>query len=273
MELSAIGEQVFAVESILKKRVKKGNVEYLLKWKGWPPKYSTWEPEQHILDQRLLQAFQEKEQRDRVVGHKRKVSKVKRLLLENTIYTMDLRSAHKAPEKPQSRLRLSLTGSLDPGAEDQEYDPCRRMLRPRLAHQTSDPQRSSSLTPSSEVWGDGDDEEEEEEEEDEVEEEDERQVEEDIELEEEKNKIHRKTMAEKNGNLLKGQDRGWSSAIGPKEKQVNSGSKKSSDWTPGQVSCGPGEVTVTDVTINSLTVTFREALVAKGFFRAWGLEF
>ncbi|MBN3323440.1 CBX7 protein, partial [Atractosteus spatula] len=38
MELSAIGEQVFAVESIIKKRVRKGNVEYLLKWKGWPPK-------------------------------------------------------------------------------------------------------------------------------------------------------------------------------------------------------------------------------------------
>uniref|UniRef100_A0A672FMJ7 Chromobox homolog 7b n=1 Tax=Salarias fasciatus TaxID=181472 RepID=A0A672FMJ7_SALFA len=53
MELSAIGEQVFAVESIVKKRVRKGNVEYLLKWKGWPPKYSTWEPEEHILDKRL----------------------------------------------------------------------------------------------------------------------------------------------------------------------------------------------------------------------------
>uniref|UniRef100_A0A3B3ZHW0 Chromo domain-containing protein n=2 Tax=Periophthalmus magnuspinnatus TaxID=409849 RepID=A0A3B3ZHW0_9GOBI len=60
MELSAIGEQVFAVESILKKRVRKGNVEYLLKWKGWPPKYSTWEPEMHILDHRLLQAFNNK---------------------------------------------------------------------------------------------------------------------------------------------------------------------------------------------------------------------
>ena len=133
---------------------------------------------------------------------------------------MDLRSAHKAPEKPQPRLRLSLTGSLDPGVEDQEYDPCRRMLRPRLAHQTSDPQRSqrsSSLTPSNEVWGDGDDEEDEDEEEEEEEEEDEeeedeeeeeeeeeRQVEEDIELEEEKNKIHRKATAEKNGNLLNG---------------------------------------------------------------------
>uniref|UniRef100_A0A8D2D3X9 Chromo domain-containing protein n=1 Tax=Sciurus vulgaris TaxID=55149 RepID=A0A8D2D3X9_SCIVU len=56
MELSAIGEQVFAVESIRKKR----KVEYLVKWKGWPPKYSTWEPEEHILDPRLVLAYEEK---------------------------------------------------------------------------------------------------------------------------------------------------------------------------------------------------------------------
>uniref|UniRef100_A0AAY4C5E8 Chromo domain-containing protein n=1 Tax=Denticeps clupeoides TaxID=299321 RepID=A0AAY4C5E8_9TELE len=59
MELSAIGEQVFAVESIIKKRIRKGHVEYLLKWKGWPPKYSTWEPEEHILDPRLVLAYEE----------------------------------------------------------------------------------------------------------------------------------------------------------------------------------------------------------------------
>uniref|UniRef100_F6RQE0 Chromo domain-containing protein n=1 Tax=Monodelphis domestica TaxID=13616 RepID=F6RQE0_MONDO len=59
MELSAIGEQVFAVESIRKKRVRKGKVEYLVKWKGWPPKYSTWEPEEHILDPRLVMAYEE----------------------------------------------------------------------------------------------------------------------------------------------------------------------------------------------------------------------
>lgn len=41
------------------------------------------------------------------------------------------------------------------------------------------------------------------------------------------------------------------------------------EWRPVM---GPEEVTVTDVTINSLTVTFREALVAKGFFRSWELE-
>lgn len=63
MELSAVGERVFAAECILKKRQKKGKVEYLVKWKGWAPKYNTWEPEENILDHRLLDAF-ERTQRD-----------------------------------------------------------------------------------------------------------------------------------------------------------------------------------------------------------------
>uniref|UniRef100_A0A3Q3VZB3 Chromo domain-containing protein n=1 Tax=Mola mola TaxID=94237 RepID=A0A3Q3VZB3_MOLML len=146
MELSAIGEQVFAVESIVKKRVRKGNVEYLLKWKGWPPKYSTWEPEEHILDQRLVQAYEEKEQRDRALGHRRKGSKAKRLLQERT---------------------------------DE-----------------------------------------------------------------------------------------WSSTIGT-DAVPASGRPDDDVWRPA---VAPGEVTVTDVTLNSLTVTFRESRMAKGFFRDCGLE-
>uniref|UniRef100_A0A8C6VP67 Chromobox 7 n=1 Tax=Naja naja TaxID=35670 RepID=A0A8C6VP67_NAJNA len=81
MELSAIGEQVFAVESIRKKRVRKGKVEYLVKWKGWPPKYSTWEPEEHILDPRLVMAYEEKEERERASGYRKRGPKPKRLLL------------------------------------------------------------------------------------------------------------------------------------------------------------------------------------------------
>ncbi|MGH0149872.1 UNVERIFIED_CONTAM: hypothetical protein FKN15_025219 [Acipenser sinensis] len=38
MELPAAGEHVFAVESIEKKRARKGRVEYLVKWRGWSPK-------------------------------------------------------------------------------------------------------------------------------------------------------------------------------------------------------------------------------------------
>ena len=36
------GDQVFAAEAITKKRVRKGKIEYYVKWKGWSPKYSTW---------------------------------------------------------------------------------------------------------------------------------------------------------------------------------------------------------------------------------------
>uniref|UniRef100_A0A3B3D9K7 Chromobox homolog 7b n=1 Tax=Oryzias melastigma TaxID=30732 RepID=A0A3B3D9K7_ORYME len=140
MELSAIGEQVFAVESILKKRVRKGNVEYLLKWKGWPPKYSTWEPEEHILDRRLVQAFEEKEERERVISCKKKSQKAKKLFLEVGF----------------------------PGAD------------------------------------------------------------------------------------------GWTSPADPNVVDA------ASAWRPGEA---PGDVTVTDVTLNSLTVTFRESRMAKGFFR------
>uniref|UniRef100_A0A8C6P582 Chromobox 4 n=1 Tax=Nothobranchius furzeri TaxID=105023 RepID=A0A8C6P582_NOTFU len=38
MELPAAGEHVFAVESIEKKRSRKGRVEYLVKWRGWSPR-------------------------------------------------------------------------------------------------------------------------------------------------------------------------------------------------------------------------------------------
>ncbi|XP_054913441.1 chromobox protein homolog 7 isoform X2 [Poeciliopsis prolifica] len=248
MELSAIGEQVFAVESILKKRLRKGNVEYLLKWKGWPPKYSTWEPEEHILDRRLVQVFEDKEERDRVIGHRRKGSKSKRLLMQNTVYTMDLRSAHKIPAKPAPRLRLSLTRSLVPDDEEDEDedDAC----VPSRTHRNTKQSRRLSLNlqrPSQDAW-----EEEEDEKEEEISAEDsEHREEEEAEMREGVFNGHR------------GPDN-WSTAVG-------SGGTAAPDklWRP---MVGPGEVTVTDVTLNALTVTFRESRAARGFFRDWGLE-
>uniref|UniRef100_A0A8C7QML5 Chromobox homolog 8a (Pc class homolog, Drosophila) n=1 Tax=Oncorhynchus mykiss TaxID=8022 RepID=A0A8C7QML5_ONCMY len=56
MELSAVGERVFAAESIIKQRIRRGRMEYLVKWKSWSKKYSTWEPEENILDARLFAA-------------------------------------------------------------------------------------------------------------------------------------------------------------------------------------------------------------------------
>lgn len=60
MEHKSLGEMVFAAEKITKKRLKNGRTEYLVKWKGWSPKYSTWEPEENILDPRLIEIFKDK---------------------------------------------------------------------------------------------------------------------------------------------------------------------------------------------------------------------
>ncbi|XP_015920855.2 polycomb group protein Pc [Parasteatoda tepidariorum] len=58
MELSSVGERVFDAEYIQKKRIRRGKVEYLVKWKGWSSRYNTWEPEENILDVRLFEAFE-----------------------------------------------------------------------------------------------------------------------------------------------------------------------------------------------------------------------
>ncbi|XP_072550068.1 chromobox protein homolog 8a [Salminus brasiliensis] len=72
MELSAVGERVFAAESIIKRRIRRGRMEYLVKWKGWSQKYSTWEPEENILDERLFAAFEERERERELYGPKKR---------------------------------------------------------------------------------------------------------------------------------------------------------------------------------------------------------
>ncbi|XP_010872562.2 E3 SUMO-protein ligase CBX4 [Esox lucius] len=82
MELPAAGEHVFAVEGIEKKRIRKGKMEYLVKWRGWSPKYNTWEPEENILDPRLLVAFQNRERQDQLIGYRKRGPKPKHLLVQ-----------------------------------------------------------------------------------------------------------------------------------------------------------------------------------------------
>ncbi|CAL1266179.1 unnamed protein product [Larinioides sclopetarius] len=71
MELSSVGERVYAAECVQKKRIRRGRVEYLVKWKGWSTRYNTWEPEENILDVRLLEAFEASQARDHATPRKR----------------------------------------------------------------------------------------------------------------------------------------------------------------------------------------------------------
>ncbi|XP_056263866.1 chromobox protein homolog 8a [Pseudoliparis swirei] len=82
MELSAVGESVFAAESIIKRRIRRGCWEYLVKWKGWSQKFSTWEPEENILDARLFAAFEEREREKELFGPKKRGPKSETFLLK-----------------------------------------------------------------------------------------------------------------------------------------------------------------------------------------------
>ena len=48
---------VYAAEKILKARKRHGRHQYLVKWANFPISESTWEPEENILDRRLLENF------------------------------------------------------------------------------------------------------------------------------------------------------------------------------------------------------------------------
>ncbi|XP_057681161.1 chromobox protein homolog 2-like isoform X2 [Corythoichthys intestinalis] len=70
MEGVTVG-QVFDAECILSKRPRKGKFEYLVKWRGWSSKHNSWEPEENILDPRLLAAFHKREQEREMLFQKK----------------------------------------------------------------------------------------------------------------------------------------------------------------------------------------------------------
>ncbi|KAB0391539.1 hypothetical protein E2I00_014582, partial [Balaenoptera physalus] len=185
-----------------------GKVEYLVKWKGWPPKYSTWEPEEHILDPRLVMAYEEKEERDRASGYRKRGPKPKRLLLQAGAPELvdkgplvpTLPFPLRKPRKAHKYLRLS-----------------RKKFPPRGPNLESHSHRRELFLQESPA-----------------------------------------------PDVLQAASE-WEPAEQPPEEEADADlAEGPPSWTPTLPS---SEVTVTDITANSITVTFREAQAAEGFFR------
>ncbi len=120
---SDLGEMVFAAEKISKKRLRKGKVEYLVKWQGWGPKYSTWEPEENILDARLIEQFKEKQEQTnekeklKPQSRKRKPSQAENLKLDKNSKIEPLKTVDNDKEFEKSVNGLEADLKRLPGAK------------------------------------------------------------------------------------------------------------------------------------------------------------
>lgn len=56
-EIEQQEEEVFSVEKIVSKQIVGGKTQYLLKWKGYDSDENTWEPEENLDCQDLLDDF------------------------------------------------------------------------------------------------------------------------------------------------------------------------------------------------------------------------
>ncbi|NXT26048.1 CBX7 protein, partial [Syrrhaptes paradoxus] len=211
-------------------------------------RYSTWEPEDHILDPRLVVAYEEKEERDRASGYRKRGPKPKRLLLQR-LYGMDLRSAHKGKEKLCFSLARRFGGgdSTLPGAKP---------VQAEFSEKTGGAVLPFSLR------------------------------------KQRKNQKYLRLSRKKFPRMASLENRNCrhefflNDAVdlearqGPEDWQsMQHTSKEGKTRHPPAVNLPwiptvpPSEVTVTDITANSITVTFKEAQVAEGFFRDRSAQF
>ncbi|XP_060101422.1 chromobox protein homolog 6 isoform X1 [Heteronotia binoei] len=145
MELSAVGERVFAAESIIKRRIRKGRIEYLVKWKGWAIKYSTWEPEENILDSRLIAAFEQKERERELYGPKKRGPKPKTFLLKARAQAeaLHIGDVHFSVKPGSSTSSPKLHSSAAVHRLKKDIRRCHRMSRRPLPR--PDPQNSGGM--------------------------------------------------------------------------------------------------------------------------------
>ncbi|XP_043091836.1 chromobox protein homolog 2 [Puntigrus tetrazona] len=146
-ELSAVGEQVFDAECILNKRLRKGKLEYLVKWRGWSSKHNSWEPQENLLDPRLLAAFNKREQeRELLIRNKGKRPRGRPRKILDTIPVVSKSSSSSSSSSSSGSSSSSSSSSSSDDDDDEDDNDDRNPKpspRPREHHPV--PQKKAQI--------------------------------------------------------------------------------------------------------------------------------
>ncbi|XP_043468214.1 polycomb group protein Pc [Leptopilina heterotoma] len=119
-----LGDRVYAAERITKKREKRGKVEYFVKWKGWSKKYNTWEPEENILDVRLIELYEESQKGTDIVTRRprRRDTRYNEQVLANLVVEEEPGGDERVGEDSQDESTGSTSAipRLNPVAPDED---------------------------------------------------------------------------------------------------------------------------------------------------------
>ncbi|KAG7202079.1 hypothetical protein KM043_004752 [Ampulex compressa] len=120
-----LGDRVYAAERITKKREKRGKVEYFVKWKGWSKKYNTWEPEENILDVRLIELYEESQKGGDVSTRRPRRRDTRYNVLANIVVQEEPGGDERVGEDSQDESTTGSTSAtrLNPVAPDEDTLP------------------------------------------------------------------------------------------------------------------------------------------------------
>ncbi|XP_059414996.1 chromobox protein homolog 2-like [Carassius carassius] len=145
-ELSAVGEQVFDAECILNKRMKKGKLEYLVKWRGWSSKHNSWEPQENLLDPRLLAAFNKREQeRELLISKKGKRPRGRPRKILETIPVVSKSSSSSSSSSSSGSSSSSSSSSSSDDDDDEDDNDRNPKLSPRPREHHPVPQKKAQI--------------------------------------------------------------------------------------------------------------------------------
>jgi hypothetical protein len=148
---------VYICEKILKKRISKGVPLYLIKWKDYPMKASTWEPVEHILDPELLTSFEDELRRKKT--NKKKFKRTNQALVSTPEPQVSQQengdqSSPSQPESPTPSAQTTKTRTPTPAPELHTKSPRETpTIQSNLSHSSPTPTPSTSSTPTLIIGG------------------------------------------------------------------------------------------------------------------------